>query len=180
MNPMQCGFSNHRQLEYLINSLSKLITQKLRFFLPIHLSSRRSIVVAFVCPAVHPSLRTSVNFTCPHDHIDLSWNHQICTKHASWDILSAGIENRCNWHGPSRSFWPFWLRIPGNSACPRDKGTVTCSVCPESAWVVTFFIGNVSTGVVTWSALRCGACGESGKKSCRRPAFKNCRSGRCG
>ena len=37
-------------------------------------------------------------------------------------------------------------------------------VCPESKRLVHIFIGNVSTGVVTWSALLCGACSESGQK----------------
>ena len=52
------------------------------------------------------------------------------------------------------------------------KGAVTCAVCPGSAWLVTFLIGNVSTGVVTWSALRCGASGESGKKVAAAPLSK--------
>ena len=52
------------------------------------------------------------------------------------------------------------------------SGAVTCAVCPESAWLVTFLIGNVSTGVVTWSALRCGASGESGKKVAAAPLSK--------
>ena len=34
------------------------------------------------------------------------------------------------------------------------------------------FIGKVSTGVVTWSALRCGACGESGKNVATDPLSK--------
>ena len=51
-------------------------------------------------------------------------------------------------------------------------GAVTCAVCPESAWLVTFLIGNVSTGVVTWRALRCGASGESGKKVAAAPLSK--------
>ena len=55
---------------------------------------------------------------------------------------------------------------------PLYKGAVTCAVCPESAWLVTFLIGNVSTGVVTWSALRCGASGESGKKVAAAPLSK--------
>ena len=38
-------------------------------------------------------------------------------------MLSVGIENRGHWLWPSRSFWPFWLRIIGNSACPRDNST---------------------------------------------------------
>ena len=53
-----------------------------------------------------------------------------------------------------------------------NKGAVTCAVCPESAWLVTFLIDNVSTGVVTWSALRCGASGESGKKVAAAPLSK--------
>ena len=53
-----------------------------------------------------------------------------------------------------------------------SKGAVTCAVCPESARLVTFLIGNVSTGVVTWSALRCGASGESGKKVAAAPLSK--------
>ena len=54
----------------------------------------------------------------------------------------------------------------------KHKGAVTCAVCPESAWLVTFLIGNVSTGVVTWSALRCGASSESGKKVAAAPLSK--------
>ena len=54
----------------------------------------------------------------------------------------------------------------------QDKGAVTYAVCPESAWLVTFLIGNVSTGVVTWSALPCGASGESGKKVAAAPLSK--------
>ena len=52
-----------------------------------------------------------------------------------------------------------------------QKGAVTYAVCPESAWLVTFLIGNDSTGVVTWSAPLCGACGISGKKCWRRSAL---------
>ena len=52
------------------------------------------------------------------------------------------------------------------------KGAVTCAVCPESAWLVTFLIGNVFMGVVTWRALRCGACGESGKNVVAAPPSK--------
>ena len=64
-------------------------------------------------------------------------------------------------------------RWPVNSPARRaSKGAVTCAVCPESAWLVTFLIGNVSTGVVTWSALRCGASGESGKNGAAAPLSK--------
>ena len=53
--------------------------------------------------------QASVSF--PHWLVTkLDWNHQICTKHASW-ILTDGIENRGHWPWPSKSFWPrFWLR----------------------------------------------------------------------
>ena len=64
---------------------------------------------------------------------------------------------------------PVTGEFPGQMA---SKGAVTCAVCPESAWLVTFLIGNVSTGVVTCSALRCGASGESGKKVAAAPLSK--------
>ena len=38
-------------------------------------------------------------------------------------ILSAGIENGRHWPWPSRSFWPFWLKILGNSACPDNNSS---------------------------------------------------------
>ena len=51
---------------------------------------------------------------------DFGWNHQICTKHTSWDTLSVCWKWRSRpW--PSRLFWPFWLRIFGNSACQSDN-----------------------------------------------------------
>ena len=42
-----------------------------------------------VCPSVRPSIRPSINFTLSAQQLvtDLRWNHQICTKHASWDTL---------------------------------------------------------------------------------------------
>ena len=59
-----------------------------------------------------------------------------------------------------------WTYIPNYLL---SKGAVTCAVW--SAWLVTFLIGNVSTGV-TWSALRCAASGESGKKVAAAPLSK--------
>ena len=38
-------------------------------------------------------------------------------------ILSAGIENGGHWPWPWRSFWPFWLRILGNLACPHSNSS---------------------------------------------------------
>ena len=79
------------------------------------------------------------------------------------------------WHKtfdtPSRVSATIW-RNPGSKITHQLTGAVTCAVCPESAWLVTFLIGNVSTGVVTWSALRCGASGESGKKVAAAPLSK--------
>ena len=43
------------------------------------------------CRCLRPSICVSVNFTLSarwtRQLADLSWNHKICTKHASWDIL---------------------------------------------------------------------------------------------
>ena len=60
---------------------------------------------------------------------------------------------------------PSWVLVISTMVLTvKNKGTVTCAVCPEFTWLVTFFISNYSTGVVTWDALQCGACTESGKK----------------
>ena len=37
------------------------------------------------------------------------------------EILLAGIENGGYWPWHSRRFWPSWLRILGNSGCPRNN-----------------------------------------------------------
>ena len=64
----------------------------------------------------------------------------------------------------------FWLLfIEPNKA---TKCAVTCVVCPESGWLFTFLIGNVSTGVITWSELRCSGCVESGKNVAAAPLSK--------
>ena len=44
------------------------------------------------------------------------------------------------------------------------KGTVTWAVCSASTSLVSFFIGNVSTGVVTCAAMQRSVCGVLGKK----------------
>ena len=46
---------------------------------------------------------------------------------------------------------------------------VRSHVCPESAWLVTFLIGNVSTGVVTWSGHMELQRLPSGNRSCSTP-----------
>ena len=38
-------------------------------------------------------------------------------------ILSVGIVNGGHWIVPLRSFWPFWLKILGNSARPQDNSS---------------------------------------------------------
>ena len=56
---------------------------------------------------------------CPHDNFSQIWagiTKFVPNMHHG--ILSAGIGNRGHWPWPSRSFWPFWLRILGNSVCP--------------------------------------------------------------
>ena len=64
----------------------------------------------------------SVNFTLSTRKLvtDLSWDHQICTKHISWYTLG------CHWKWGSlpwtpRSFWPFCLWIIGNLAFPWNN-----------------------------------------------------------
>ena len=59
---------------------------------------------------------------CPHNNSSQVWarfNKFAPNIHPG--MLLAGIENGGHWSWPSRSFWPFWLRIAGNWACPRDK-----------------------------------------------------------
>ena len=57
-------------------------------------------------------------------------------------MLSAGIENGGHWPWTSRSFWPFWLRIIGNSACP----------CHDSSYIwttITQFAPNMHSGIIS-------------------------------
>ena len=53
---------------------------------------------------------------------NLSWNQQICTKHAYWDTFS------CYWKWRSltvifKFILTIWLRFLGNSACPLDNSS---------------------------------------------------------
>ena len=57
-------------------------------------------------------------------------------------ILSAGIENGGHWPWPSRSFWPFWLRILGNLACPHHNSSQIW------AWI-TKFATNMHPGILS-------------------------------
>ena len=83
-------------------------------FYPLSLSGRRCIAVACVRPSVFLSVRKLCLV-------------QICagtTKFAPNmypGILPTGIENGGHSPWPSRSFWPFWLRILGNFACPWNN-----------------------------------------------------------
>ena len=71
---------------------------------------------------VHPSVRPSVR---PPTLTDSS--SQISPRITKFSpnmphwILSVGIENGGYLPRTSRSFWSFWLTIPGNLACPRDS-----------------------------------------------------------
>ena len=88
-------------------------------------------------------------------------------------FVCLGADQRKHQSSASQAYVSEIYRWPVNSLHKRpNKGAVTCAVRPESAWLVTFLIGNVSTGVVTWSALRCGASGESGKKVAAAPLSK--------
>ena len=64
------------------------------------------------------SVRPSVNLTWPHDN-----SSQILAEITKFapnmhpGILLDGNGNSSQWPWLSRSFWPFWLRILGNSAC---------------------------------------------------------------
>ena len=67
-------------------------------------------------------LRILGNLTCPHDNSSQIWTGITkFTSNMHPGILSTGIENGGHWPWPSRSFWPFWLRILGNLACPHDN-----------------------------------------------------------
>ena len=57
-------------------------------------------------------------------------------------ILSTGIENGGHWLWPSRSFWPFWLRILGNLACPLGNSS--------QIWAgITKFAPNMHHGILS-------------------------------
>ena len=67
------------------------------------------------------SVRPSVNcIPCPLDNSSQIWAGitKIAPK-MYLGILSVAIENGGHWPWSSRSFWPFWLIILGNLACPR-------------------------------------------------------------
>ena len=117
-------------------------------FLPLGLSGKRGIVVACIClqedDYISMSEQNAVHLASPDTYIKcaiqtsvgpstLPWPHhnssQIwagITKFAPNmhpGTLSAGIENGGHWPWPSRSFWPFCLRILGNLACPHNNSS---------------------------------------------------------
>ena len=80
---------------------------------PVRLSVRLS-----VCP--------SVNFTCLHDNSSQVWARIAkFAPNMHPGIPSTGVVNGGHWPWPSSSFWSFWLRILGNSACPHDNSSQT-------------------------------------------------------
>ena len=77
----------------------------------------RYLFVACVCPSVCPW-----TLTCLHNNSSQIWAE--ITKFSinmHPGILPAGIKNRGLWPWPSRSFWPFWLKILGNLSCPHNN-----------------------------------------------------------
>ena len=76
----------------------------------------------FLRLSVCPSIRKL--YLCSHDNSSQVWAG--ITKfgpNIHPGILPAGIENGGHWPWPSRSFWPFWLRILGNSVRPHDNSS---------------------------------------------------------
>ena len=76
------------------------------------------------CRCLHPSVRPSVclqTLPCTHDNSQIWAGITKFAPNMHHGIQLVGIENRGHWIWPSMSFWPFWLRILGNSACPRDN-----------------------------------------------------------
>ena len=80
---------------------------------------------------------------CPRDNLSQIWDRITkFTLNIHPGILSAGIENGGHWPWSSRSFWPFWLKILGNSACPRDNSS--------HIWArITKFTSNMHTGTLS-------------------------------
>ena len=76
---------------------------------------------ASVRPSVHVSVRPWT-LLCPQDNSSHIWARIIkFVTNMHPGIFSTGIENKGHWPWPSRSFWPFWLRILENSACPQNN-----------------------------------------------------------
>ena len=74
-----------------------------------------------VCPSVLPSVRPCT-LPCPPVNSSHIWarSTEFAPNMHPW-ILFAGVEKKGHWSWPSRSFWPFWLRILGNSTCSDDN-----------------------------------------------------------
>ena len=92
--------------------------QVVLLFLPLGLWGRRGFVVACVCPSICELylVRTITRHIFGLESPNL---HQTCILGHSRLVL----RNRGHWPWPSRSFWPFWLRILWNSACPRNNSS---------------------------------------------------------
>ena len=86
-------------------------------------------------------LRILRNLVCPRNHS--SQIYAGITKFAPnmrLGRLLPGIENRGHWPWPSRSFWPFWLRILGSWTCPDDNSS-------EIRAIITKFAPNMCPGI---------------------------------
>ena len=107
--------------------------------LPLDLSGWRDIVVAYVCP----SICLLVCKIYLHNNSSQIWAR--ITKFAPnmhHGMILVGIENMGHWPWPSRSLWPFCLRILGNSACPHDNSS--------QIWArITKFAPNMHPGILS-------------------------------
>ena len=91
-------------------------------------------------------LRILGNLAYPRDNSSQFWAR--ITKFAPnthLGMLLNGIENDCQWRWHSMSFLPFWLRILGNLACPRNNSS--------QIWArITKFAPNVPLGIL-WAGI---------------------------
>ena len=81
------------------------------------------------------------NSGCPWNNSSKIWGG--ITKFApnmQLEILLSGIENKGHWPWPSRSFWPFWLRILGNLACPQNNSSQIWVESPNlhQTWIIGY------------------------------------------
>ena len=90
-------------------------------------------------------LRILGNSACPLDNSSQVWTRITkCAPNMHAGILLVGIYNGRNWLWPPRSFWPFWLRILRQSACPRGKSS--------QIWArITKFAPNMHHGILSAS-----------------------------
>ena len=85
-------------------------------------------------------------FGCPLNNASQIWAGIIKFPPNGYPgILSTGFENEGHWRRPSRSLWPFWLRILGNSACPWNNS-------PQTPAEITKFSSNMHPEIL-WASI---------------------------